>query len=337
MYLQCERIGVTLRPHPSNIKICHILRRLEMSWTPEQDAYVVWSFFMQPIAGLCDYLSIPDGRPVSELQDRFFEIMSSQSLQQRAYQAANGDLIQLKRVKFSRYEEFQAINAQRMLGTTNPYKILEAFGPCFHLTRSTSSIVAHCFLLQSHGCQTFKAQLTNYTRWCDSLVKPAAMSRLVEIPTTTRELDRFVWRKEPDRRRVVRNFKTVGQVWNHALGTFRKGDYFALRGPGNMFLCNKKITTIGRSGPDRTIDVDLKPFKLGQVSRVHAVISLCSDGMFYVECKGKNIIVNGIVFLAGEWIRLAHGDLLDIGGYPCLFIEHQEHMEELRKDVCKGN
>ena len=301
-----------------------------MIWTAEQDAYVAWSFFMQPIAGICDHLSIPDGRPVNVLQERFFEIMNSRALQQRVYEAANGDLIQFKRVKFSRYEEFQAINAQRMLATTNPLKILEAFGPCFHLTRSTSSIVAHCFLMQSHGVGSFRSQLSNYTKWKEGLVKPNAMARLVEVPTTVKDLDPFVRRKEPDMRKIVRNFKTVGQVWNHALGNFRKGDYFALRGPGQRFLCNEKTTVIGRNTQDNHVDVDLAPLKLPKVSRVHAVINLCSDLNFYMECKGRSVIVNGIVFMKGEWVRISNGDLLDIGGYACIFIEHTTYMQELR-------
>lgn len=297
-------------------------------WTAEDDAYIVWSFFMQPIAGICDHLGIPNGRSPKFLQQRFFEIMNDDVLMNRVYEYVEGDLVCYKRVKFSPYEEFQVLNAERLLKTTTPTRLIDVFWPCFHATRSGSSIVAHTFLLQNRNIRTFKQIHQSYIKWKDSLVKGTSESELVKLSLTEEDLMPFLKGYVGNESKTAQTFLTVESMIDKVAEGFRPRDYYALGGAGSPFYISKQVAVIGRRAFGNQVDVDLATYK--KVSRVHAEISLCSDLNFYIECKGRNIIVNGEVFVTGEFVRLNHGDLIDIGGYACIFVENTELMKQER-------
>jgi hypothetical protein len=295
-------------------------------WTAEEDAYCVWSFFMNPVGQLCDHSGVPNNRPVSDLQRRYLQIMSSPDLQDRVLRYSHGDVIRFRRVKFTKLEDYAFLNAQRLLHTTNAAKILELFTSCFHPSRSVSSITARANLNSVRGVQSWSAQYAIYCKLKNSIARDVPSDQLVPIPTQPADLVPFI-RKSGCMLRPENFFETVGQLSSHIQSRFSPCDFYALRGPGKAIFLSKAKVMIGRRTHSSVVDVDLN---LKKVSRVHAVISFCTDLRFYIEVLGPMVLVNGELFVAGNVVRLQHGDVVDIGTYLFMFVEHVDLMDKLR-------
>jgi hypothetical protein len=298
----------------------------EEDWTAEEDTYCVWSFFMNPVGQLCDHTGVPNNRPVSSLQLRYSQIMSSSALQDRVVQYCHGDVVRFRRVKFTKLEDYAFLNAQRLLHTTNAAKILEMFTSCFHPSRSVSSVAARANLNSVRGVQSWSAQYAIYCKLKNSIAKDVPDEELVPIATRPADLVPFV-RKSGSMLRPENFFEAVGQLSTHIQPRFSPCDFCALRGPGKAIFIAKAKVTIGRRTHSSVVDVDLN---LKKVSRVHAVISFCTDLRFYIEVLGPMVLVNGELFVTGNVVRLNHGDVVDIGTYVCMFVEHVDLMDKLR-------
>jgi hypothetical protein len=303
------------------------------SWTDEEDAYCVWSFFMNPIGSLCDYTTPPPGKTISQMLDRFRVIMSSKPLQTRVLNHCRGDIIRYRRARFTPLEDFAIANAQRLLRTTNPMKILEGFQHGFHLSRSPDSILGRMTLQQSRGVNAWNVQHTLYQRFKNGILKDFPAEQLVAIPTTVDDIAQFARDPSPDAPsfRTEQFFDTVGQLHDHIQPRFGRCDFYALRGRGQPFFCSRAHITIGRRTPSNSVDVDLSVFGLRQISRVHARITMCIDLNFYLDVVGRFVIVNGVVVRNGNVVKLRDRDVVDIGTYVFMFVEHVALMEQLRR------
>lgn len=304
----------------------------EIIWKPEDDAYSAWGFMLNPIGGICDFITIPNDIPINLLQDRFFEILKSPDLQRRANKYMKGDIVHFHRVKFSIIEDYQSFNAIRLLRTNNPSKILRLFQPTFHLTRSANSITSLQFKKKQ---QTYNNALQSFLAYKKALISSC----------TKEELDEIVFDYKPDdfAPYIIQNlakqltpmniYQTFGDIINHIQIPFRKNDFYALRGPGSPRIINKATCKIGRqsSFSDEDIDVCITNQNLRSLSRHHATINLTTDMNFYMTIFGSNAIINGIVFERGKIVKIIHGDIIDLGGYLFIFIENLTLMSTLRE------
>jgi hypothetical protein len=300
----------------------------DLSWTAEEDAYCVWSFMMNPICGQTEHSRIPAGRAPRDLLPRFHAILASRALQERVL--GHCDVVRLHRVLFSPLEDLAIAKAQRCLRTNNGEQILEAFGPWFHASRSPSSVVSRICLHQMRGAGSWSAQLQAFQRFRDAVAQRTAGAPLADVAARAEDIEPHLLdeRLEPVRRAPV--FESVGQMRAHVQARFAQSDLFALRGPGRAVFCAHAVTTVGRRTAAAEADVDIGPFAGKGASRVHATISFAWDMQFYLEVGGRLVIVNGAVFTAGKTVRLRDLDVLDIGGYVCVFVENAKLMGELR-------
>jgi hypothetical protein len=305
----------------------------DSSWTDEEDAYCVWSFFMNPVGSLCDYTTPPPGKTISQMLDRFRVIMASKPLQKRVLEHCRGDIIRFHRVRFTVLEDFAIANAQRLLRTTNAMKILEVFGHSFHASRSSDSILGRMTLLQSRGVNVWSVQHTLYQRFKNGILKDLPPEELVSIPTTAADIAPFTHNPSVDAPGFYTEqfFDTVGQLHAHIQPRFARCQFYALRGRGKTIFCSRVHTTIGRRTPSNSVDVDLSVFGFKQISRLHATITLFTDLSFYLEVVGRFVIVNGVVIRNGNVVKLRDGDVVDIGMYLFMFVEHVALMKELRR------
>ncbi|KAK8900303.1 Microspherule protein 1 [Tritrichomonas musculus] len=311
----------------------------EIVWTPKYDAYSIWGFMMNPIGGICDFLSVPDDIPKNLLQDRFFEILKSPELQKRANKYMNYDLVHFHRVKFSIPEEYQTFNASRLLRNNNPIKILRFFQPTFHLTRSPNSIVALQFKKKQMNTNynTCLSEFIKYKKYLISLCTKEELDEL-NFDYTPDDFAPYIIQNLAQQMTPVNIYQTFANIANYLQIPFRKNDFYAIRGPGSPHIINKAICKIGRQSlfSEDGLDVCITNSKLKKLSRHHATISLSTDMNFYLAIYGENAIVNGLIFRKGKIIRIRNGDVIDLGGYLFIFIENMSLMSSLR-EACSQN
>jgi hypothetical protein len=171
-----------------------------------------------------------------------------------------------------------------------------------------------------------QAQAQAYAKYRQTLQKEVSDSAIVDIPARLEDLEEHVW---PPVHRKAR-FSTVRNLYAHVQGQLSMTDFCALAGVRRTFFCSQASTVIGRSTFTNVVDIDLGALGFPQVARRHAILALYSDLNFYLIVKARYAIVNGERFTDGQIVRLKDLDVVDIGQYVFLFVEHADLMAELR-------
>lgn len=302
-------------------------------WNAEEDEYCVWLFFCAPLGMLPVPKDVPGNRTPQQLLDRFFTVIKHPMFRERVRQKCHGDIFQVRgNVPFSPIEDYLIANSQRLLQTSLTSIILRSFAQNFHLSRTKSTIDDEKYLLYSKGKSGYDIQLDLFKKFKESIIKKYSEEELMPLDLNAETVSKFFVEKSKETNSFLPEVgECVDEIDKNAQEAFVKGELAAFRGKTGLLTIKKPITYIGRNSQFVDVDIDLTPYHNLNVSRKHAVVKLCTDLKFYIECLGSNIIVNGKVLLNGEKALLGHRDIVDIGGCLFIFIERLEFMNKIRK------
>lgn len=110
----------------------------------------------------------------------------------------------------------------------------------------------------------------------------------------------------------------------------KPNDLAGFVGRMGMTPMTKAVVTLGRATPLTHPDVDLAGYCIQSIGRIHCKVSLKADLNFYLECIGRDVIIDGMLFRHGSKIKLNDGSLIDVG-VPLLFVENIDFLEKLRE------
>lgn len=305
--------------------------RPSVSWTPAEDAILVWLILSCPFTEFsrCWARELPGKKPEAAVT-RFLEILSSPELVSRVNTDCRQDVICHKTVPWTRHEHLSLLRLVANNERCNPSHFLKHFPMLFHPSRTFASLTATLLRLRSKE-NSFENALSQFHEFVSKIREEAVGKRPVTIECTADDVAAVLAAEaKSGDESVPDGALTVEGLRVKANEQMTPRDFGALVGAGPVRVLKKAKVVFGRASPKCKPDVDLADLNLQSISRIHCTISLATDLCFYVKCDGNAIIVNGCVFVKGALIRLNDRDMLDIGGACFVFFENQALLQQLR-------
>ena len=302
-------------------------------WTAEEDKYCVRTFFCNGIGSFPDFNDFKsENHTIDQIQDRFLTILNEKVLLERVRQKFHGDIFQISKEQFpfSLIENYNYVNAMRILQTQLAKPVMKYFQDRFHISRTKGQFESEKFLLLTKGQLGYDKQLQNFLEFKKAMIEKYKGSPLT-LDLNVSQVAPYFFEKSPQFSILPEVGDTIDEIDKSVQNSFVQGDLAALKGKAaNILTIRKPLVFIGRTSQFIDVDIDLTFYHTLNVSRRHASIKLCTDLHFYIECLGSNLIVNGKVLLKGEKALLGHRDIIDIGGCLLIFFERVEFMNKIR-------
>lgn len=302
----------------------------ERHYTGEEDTNIARNFFNSPIGEMPTFNDLAEDRTISDVQKRFFNVLSKKILTERVRQNCKHDITKVPEpVQYTVLEDYALVNGQRIMGTSSPAKIVEMMEPMLNISRSIPELKNRLFQLENKGMLNYNAQLNRFKEYKNEIIEKYKDTELPEIEISEEDLKEYFIDPE-DAKPSLNIGEVISQISDKAQEFFGNSDLACLMGRTGPLMISKVITKVGRQSQFVEVDIDLSPMKTNTISRMHAIIRLCKDFNFYISCRGSNLIINGKILMRDETALLNHGDILDIGGCLFVFIERLEFMTKIR-------
>lgn len=304
----------------------------EIVWSVEEDAKCVWLFFCTPICDILTPEQISLNRTLEQIENRYNEVISKPTLSERVKQYCNGNIFSLKSdVPFSLIEDFNYVCGKKYIPNPSFGNISRYF--TLHLSRTDEQINERMLYLATKNQINFETQLEIFKKFKEEIISKYH-DKKTKINNDIHQInDIFIDEKKTT---LSNSFGTCFKILLNKISSetqpiFTTGDLAALRGKAGIFKISSIFTRVGRKSQFSEVEVDLSSLSNNNISRIHAHINFCNNLMFYIECKGAYLIINGHVIYKDEIAILKHGDIIDFGGYVSIFIERTDFLEKIRK------
>ena len=301
-------------------------------WTAEEDEYCVRTFFCNGIGSFPDFRDFKsENHSIDQIQERFLTVLNNKLFLERVRQKCHGDIFQMRTpVPFSLIEDYNFVNAMRILQTQLPKSVMKYYQDRFHISRTNGQFESEKFMLLTKGQLGYDKQLESFLQFKKSMIEKYKDSQ-VQLNLDVSSVAPYFFEKSPQMTIYPEVGETIDEIDSSIQNSFVRGDLAALKGKfANIMTIKKPLVFIGRTSQFIDVDIDLTFYHTLNVSRRHASIRLCTDLHFYIECIGSNLIINGKVLLKGEKAMLNHRDIIDIGGCLLIFFERLDFMNKLR-------
>ncbi|OHT01214.1 FHA domain containing protein [Tritrichomonas foetus] len=342
--------------------------RTTIKWSQSDDAFVVWLLLCCPFSEFQRTIPMLSNKRPEAIVSRFLEIINNPDLIARVNSECRNDIIGYKPIPWTRHENLSLIRLVHNNRKCNHSQFLLKYPMLFHPSRTASSLNATFVRLKSKDHSTISEQHNQFNASVEKIRDECQGLNLLPFPgifdignssTNDNKSDQSAYLESinngsanPEDEAYRNTIKgeiekllafptkekddepqpdfSIETMRAKAYEKMNKRSFAALVTSGSVKLVEKCRTVFGRASPKCTPDVDLAEFNLQSISRIHCAISIATDLSFYAECIGSTVIVNGVSFSKGKFIKLNDGDMIDIGGAPFVFFENRELMNNLR-------